>query len=227
LTIELSQYLPRLLEIELGILNSSTQSAYNNEQSFNVLHGTLPIIISAPHSGGMIRNGKSKSPETGTASIAVLLHEILDVSAIYTTGQGKLDPASVPNCDFKSELSCLVRCAPPLLVLDIHALHSLRSMDCDLGSMHGKSLRRRSFFSEILKERLLTSGMEAVTENIYPATGRWTITQWAFEREIPSLQCEVNSRWLFYPGVDQSHLKRFECLMSAFCDSISDFIKDC
>ncbi|RQN37250.1 N-formylglutamate amidohydrolase [Paraburkholderia tropica] len=205
-------------------MNSSAQLYFDNEQSFNVIRGSLPIIISAPHCGGMIRNGQAKSPEVGTASVALMLNAILGASVIYTTGMGKLDPASVPHCGFKDALTGLVEINPPLLLIDIHALHSLRSIDCDLGSMHGKSLLESSFFAESLKSHFRSSGLNPITENKYPATGPWTITRWGFERRIPSLQCEINSRWLIYPQAERSQFERFERLIFGICNSISQFV---
>ena len=221
---DFSQYLSGLAEVEADILNNSVQFSYCNEQSFNVLRGEFPVLVSAPHSGGMIRNGQSKSPEIGTASVAILLHKILGVSAAYTTGKGKLDPCSVATCDFKDALFQLVQERPPSLVLDIHALHSLRPMDFDIGSMHGASLLGNDMLTNILKRQLSLNGLTLITENVYPATNEWSITRWAFNQKIPSLQCEINSGWLLYPGADRTQAERFHSLTTALRDAISDFI---
>lgn len=74
-----------IVKIEELDKNSEVE-APDGENWFEVIVGTVPIVVTAPHATCPFREGKLRfSDGGGTGALAVLLNKMTGVSAIYTT----------------------------------------------------------------------------------------------------------------------------------------------
>jgi hypothetical protein len=97
------------------------RAAPPRETAVTVLHGTQPILISAPHSSRHWRAGAWKQEEEYTAALGYLLHQVTGAHFIY--GRYLLNPDphdDADDCLYKHKIDELCRAVPISLVLDLH-----------------------------------------------------------------------------------------------------------
>lgn len=63
----------------------SQNNYYHSENSFKFLPGTIPIILSAPHSVRHFREGKMKAHDFYTGAIVKNLHLLTSCHVVYST----------------------------------------------------------------------------------------------------------------------------------------------
>lgn len=161
---------------------------------FEVKKGTIPVIITAPHATQPYRDKKYRfSDGGGTGGLAVALHDICDVTVVYTTYDSPSDPNYYDNNEFKAALERLINEVKPALLLDIHASNPYRPYDVDLGTMDGNSLRGDSSIVPDLINVFNKEGILSISMNRFSASTNQTITKYASAKGIPSVQLEFNS----------------------------------
>jgi len=84
----------------------------------------------------------------------------------------------------------------PRLVLDIHASHSDRPYDVDLGTMDGASLLGQPGLTRDLVAALRGEGLANISADFFSAKERQTITKFASAHGVPTIQLEINTTWL-------------------------------
>src|SRR5439155_689890 len=116
------------------------RAAPSRESAVAVLRGTLPILISAPHSSRHWRSGDWKQEEEYTAALGYLLHRVTGAHLIY--GRYLLNPDphdDQDDCLYKCQIDELFSAAPISLVLDLHGARGDRDFAVALGTIRGES----------------------------------------------------------------------------------------
>lgn len=180
---------------------------------FEVLEGSIPVIITAPHATGPFRNGKRRfSDGGGTAALAVELNKLTGVHVIYTTYEGPSDPNYYDDNTFKTTLAKLMEQVKPKYVLDIHGSSSYRSYDVDLGTMDGASLLGNENLLFSLIEHLKREGIVSISYNRFAASQHHTITRFSHQHEVPAIQLEINETYVS-PSNGKIEAQRFSRLL--------------
>ena len=182
---------------------------------FEVIEGTIPVIVTAPHSTRPLRNRKRRfSDGGGTAALAISLGELTGVYVIYTTYEGPSDPNYYHDNKFKEELSDLINKVKPAYILDIHGSHPYRSYDIDLGTMGGESLLGNEDLLFDLIKHLNKEGIESISYNRFGASKNETITKFSYEHGVPAIQMEINATYVT-PSNGNIEAQRFSKLLQA------------
>ena len=132
-----SNWLSSLVKIEQSI-QYSTPTPYG-VSPFIHLNGSVPILISAPHSSIHMRNGRLKRAEGFTGSLAVLLSQITGAHALYVNYRLPADPNWDHHSPYKSFLGRLVDEHQIKFVLDIHGMSNWHKIGIALGTINGRS----------------------------------------------------------------------------------------
>lgn len=182
---------------------------------FQVVQGTIPVIITAPHATSPFREGKRRfSDGGGTAALALALGKQTGAHIIYTTYEGPSDPNYYDNNGFKQELARLVEAVKPRLILDIHGSHPYRSYDVDLGTMNGESLLGKKQLLFELIAQLNKEGIQSISYNRFAAAKNQTITKFSAKQGIPAIQLETNATYVS-PAKGDIEAQRFSRLLQA------------
>jgi hypothetical protein len=182
---------------------------------FAVEEGDAPILITAPHVTRPFREGSYRFADGGgTGALARALHRLTGATTIYTVAASPSDPNYYDDNDFKRALARLIEQKRPRLVLDIHASHSYRPYDVDLGTMGGASLLGQPALSRDLVAALRAEGLANISLDYFSAGESRTITKFASARGVPTIQLEINTTWLV-PSSSLLAAHRFAQLLQA------------
>lgn len=106
---------------------------------FHHLPGTVPLLISAPHSAIHMRNGRLKRADGFTGAMAHLLATETNAHALYSSYRLSTDPNYDVHSPYKSLLGRIVRQHKIQFVLDLHGMSNWHRIGAALGTMNGRS----------------------------------------------------------------------------------------
>ena len=213
------------IELEQTLDNRKGVAIPQGASWFEVVEGTVPVIVTAPHATRPFRNGKYRfSDGGGTAALAVAIGELTGATVMYTTYEGPSDPNYYDNNAFKGQLKQLIEKTKPKLVLDLHGSHPYRSYDIDIGTMNGASLLGEDALLDTLLARLRSEGIDSLSYNRFPAAKHQTITKFSSLQGVPAIQLEMNATWV-NPGSGNVEAQRFSKLLQALVRFIDESVK--
>jgi hypothetical protein len=166
------------------------------EPWFATREGTGRVLIVAGHATAQMREGKVKRADAGTGSLALLVAELTNAPAIWTTAMSPSDPNFYDDNAFKQQLAAMIEQHHPILILDFHASHSSRPYDVDFGTMNGNSLRGHDRWLQSLATTLRRDGILNLSRDYFAAAKNQTVTKFAAAHGIPAIQLEISSTWL-------------------------------
>jgi hypothetical protein len=192
---------------------------------FEIIDGNSQVVITAPHATGAYRSGKLHFADTGTGSLALMLHRITGVTVMYTTYASPSDPNYYDNNCFKNSLAELIDLEKPALVIDIHSSHYNRPYDADFGTLNGVSLLDQPRYLNLLSMSLFQEGLKNLSQDYFSASKNQTITKWVSQRGIPCIQLEISSTWLT-PKRSDLHAHRYAQLLQGLSRFILNVLQE-
>jgi hypothetical protein len=182
---------------------------------FAVDEGDAPIVVTAPHVTRPFREGAYRFEDGGgTGAVARALHRLSGATALYTVDASPSDPNFYDDNEFKRMLDRLLGAKRPRLLLDIHASHSHRPYDVDLGTMDGASLLGQTQLLTDLAAALRGEGLGNVSLDYFKAEKQQSDVKFAAAHGVPAIQLEINSTWL-RPSDGDLAAHRFAQLLQA------------
>jgi N-formylglutamate amidohydrolase len=165
--------------------------------------GTVPLIISAPHSARHQRAGIWKQEEEYTAAFGFALHQQVGASLVYASYQIAPDPHDDGDHNpYKQLLAQMIETTRPKLLIDLHGARGDRDFAYALGTIDGQTFSRyQSALLECFRAEGFTDdapcSLDRVALNLPRYTGGArlpTITRYVWERHgIPAVQIELNA----------------------------------
>ena len=193
---------------------------FTSEQSFEIELGTLPIILSAPHSVSQIRLGNYKKGEYRTGVIVKLLHQLTGCYSIYKTKNVGDDANFDQNNVYKDELIKIIRSHHIRCLFDVHIMSPEREHMVDIGTGKGENVKNNSLITKKAKQAFIDNGITNVeVDKLFPASFPYTVSSHiARECGIDCLQFEINWQLL-----DTSQtLDNFMAVMKSMITIIND-----
>lgn len=162
---------------------------------FLKVKGSLPVLLSAPHAVRHTRCGKIKKSDRVTGTLALLLAEETDCSALCLCRNYGGDPNYDEVSPYKQELLEMIAHLRPRIVIDLHGMATTK-LDIDIGTMWGRSLNGRRDLVDRLKSCLAPYGLHKIVENkSFCAAHTHTITRLVSTENhppVPALQLEIS-----------------------------------
>ncbi|MDA8443098.1 MAG: hypothetical protein M0Z55_12135, partial [Peptococcaceae bacterium] len=181
--------------------------------------GTLPVLVSAPHSVRHWRNKKIKVSDQFTGAIAYLLHKLTGCSALAVAKLYGGDPNHDNPCIYKTRIGDICDQTKLKLVLDLHGAAREHEFDVDLGTAHGQNLLGCNEIQQVLERNLREFGLGKVERNHFAAAGPNTVANFAAQQlGIPAVQLEINKQY----RVPAQNPSGFHRLLAALAASIED-----
>ncbi|GAB6172241.1 hypothetical protein JCM15765_17190 [Paradesulfitobacterium aromaticivorans] len=189
------------------------------EDPFRVFPGTIPVMVSAPHSVRHYRQRKIKMSDEFTGSVVYLLNKLTGSHAIAVAKLYGGDPNVDSPCIYKDRIAEICNREKVQWFLDIHGAAREHNFDVDLGTNGGKTLLGKVQFPEVLERNFQAFGLIRISRDHFAAFGRNTVTNYvARELGIPAVQIEINKQFRV-PGQNPQGFHR---LLGALVASIMD-----
>lgn len=153
------EWLSSLFEIEQRVLH--TTPSPKSVSPFLHIQGSLPILISAPHSAVHTRNGRLKRAEGFTGAIAHLVAKITGGHALYANYRLPTDPNWDRHSPYKALLARIVKTHNIQFVFDLHGMSNWHKFGIALGTINGRSCPKET---PLIEQALTTQGFYKTTE---------------------------------------------------------------
>ena len=185
-------------------------------QSFVLLPGHGPVMISAPHCVEQLRNGRIKAAEPQTGALAKMLHHTLGCPVIYKTKNCNDDANFDENCLYKQALSAYINSSDILFLLDLHQLAPHRKMNVAIGTGKHKNVSRQAFINATIEAFCEKKITKIKIDDPFGATYPFTVSSYiASTCGISCLQIEINSKILRLDTEDSQTEQVFEALVDS------------
>lgn len=166
----------------------------SHTESFELLHGTGAVMLSAPHSVEQTRNGSVKFSEPQTGALAMLLHQTLGCPVIYKTRNCDDDANYDYDSPYKRALCDYVKQNGILLLLDLHQLAPHRHEMIDVGTGKMKHVVRQDLLDTTVRAFSSRLSGTVALDVPFNASSPRTVSSCVFsECGITALQIEINS----------------------------------
>ncbi len=167
-------------------------------EPFLIKPGTIPVMVSAPHSVKQTRNGKTKSAEYETGTLALLLNEQGHCPCIVKTRNSNDDANFDAVSTYKDALAEYIRENDIRYLIDLHQMAITRGELIDIGTGRGRNIHGRTGLAEEIKRLFLQQGIPSVNiDSVFRALNKNTVSATISRTcHIPCFQIEMNSRLL-------------------------------
>jgi hypothetical protein len=167
---------------------------FNNTIGHEILEGSIPVLVSAPHSVPQLREGKYKQPEYRTGVLAQILHNQLDCYTIYKTKNNNDDANYDPVSSYKNDAIKLINNHGIKYLIDLHIMSQNREFHVDIGTARGRNINNDYKNIEKLiqifhSNNIYQVEIDRIFTGAYPHTVSSTIWK---NCHIPAIQLEIN-----------------------------------
>ncbi len=196
------KYAPMLAKSERRFASNLYDGDCDNcaEESFVHLKGSIPVLISAPHSVNQKRNGEIKYCDKYTGGLACILHKLTDCYTVYK----KFNDGTDANYDmvdkdngYKKNIVNTVKENKIKYVIDLHGASDQREFDIDIGTDNGRTIRGKTYLVHIIRQICKANGIEKVfQDNTFAASLPTTITNYVSEHtNAICIQLEIHKKY--------------------------------
>lgn len=199
----------------------------NHENSYELLSGTGPVMISAPHSVEQTRNGNIKYAEPQTGALAKMLHEELGCPVIYKTSNKGDDANFDEESSYKNALIEYVKNNNILFVLDLHQLAPYRDVIIDIGTGKFNNIDKMEYVNIVLKSFSARKLGTIQIDVPFDASLPFTVSSFVAKTcGISCLQIEMNSNVVYSESDTAEVEKVFDALSESIMLISKSFLKD-
>jgi uncharacterized protein YchJ len=166
-------------------------------EDFNIIKGNIPIILSAPHCKEQLREGKIKTHESGTDTLAIQVSKKTNCSCIYKTKFYNNDPNWDEISTYKNELKEFINKNNIKYLLDFHGMKAERKSDICIGTGFFKNLCGRKDLLNSISKIFKSHGFKNISIDIpFSASNPNVISSFISSNcHIPCFQIEINNRF--------------------------------
>jgi hypothetical protein len=205
--------LDKILALEAQYKNES----FNTDGTYELIKGTEPFILSAPHSVTHYREGKPKYGEFMTGVLAKTLQQHFKCSCITKIENDLTDPNYDITHPYKDEIIELAKQKQMKFLLDLHIMSSERKPAIEIGTGMGRNVFGDDTYAKVLKDNFEKHGITPVIVDEHftggnPNTVSSTVSR---NNRIPCVQIEINWRLLNLVNEQQQLFSVFESLKSS------------
>lgn len=168
------------------------------EQTFEVIEGKIPVLLSAPHSVRQLREGKIKGKDRYTGVITIELAKQTNSFAIYKTYNNQDDASyDIENNEYKEKVLELINKHNIKVFLDIHGAKDTDEFDVDIGTDEKRNLNGKTQILENLIKNLNEKGITKIgIDKKFKACTMHTLTKKiASSTNIACMQIEITRKY--------------------------------
>lgn len=208
-----SEDIKEAARIEGDLATRSSTLPGRDSSWIKVLAGDVTVVVTAPHSTRSIREGKLREfADSGSGSMAVMLHRLAGVTAIYSDMASPSDPNYYDDNEFKRALRDVLETGKVKLVLDLHTSDPVRPYDVDFGTMNGASLLTDESALAELVHAFQAEGFTAFSRDYFSGSKNQTVIKFASRMKVPAIQIELSGA-VMSPGASDKGREPLDAVM--------------
>ncbi len=180
-----------------------TRNNYNGiktqEESFKILKGSVPVLVSSPHSIDQIRDGMLKPRELYSGALCKLIHEYTDCYTIYKYHNDGIDDNFILHTKYKENIGKIIKENDIKLVIDIHGMvgsksKRYRGYHVELGTDNGRNLLSNTKISDDMVRIFNKHGVDkVVVDEKFKASRKRTVSKYTSTNfKTPAIQVEIS-----------------------------------
>ena len=189
--------------------------------------GSIPIILSAPHSVNQIRNGKLKVADGFTGGIAKYLAKACHTSYIIKTFNNQDDANyDIEENPYKEKILEMIDKNNSKLLLDIHGCSNRHRFHIDIGTDDGNNIKGRDDLIQELVDSLKEAGIDKIQVNKkFKAHPINTISKTiATKTNIPCIQIEIANYYRIPIRQNRQRVEQIIIALSNFITKVQNMI---
>ena len=165
-------------------------------EDYKYKEGTIPILISAPHTVKQWRNNQYKSADVYTGALVKTLNETTGAHIIYKTTTNGDENYTTEETDYRKKIKDIVESNNIRVVLDLHGMTLEKESDIDIGTGNTYNinlLNQDYIYSSIINS---LNSLNHTTNKYFIGGGPYTISTYVSQKiGIPSVQLEINRKF--------------------------------
>lgn len=183
------------------IKNQETQFICNNyfgssEKDYEYKKGSIPILISAPHTVKQWRNESYKSADIYTGALAKTLHESTGAHVIYKASTNGDENYTTEETEYRKKIKDIVAKNDIKIIIDLHGMSSDKDSNIDIGTGNSSNINLlgKDYMLSLIGSSL---GSNNYTVNKYFSGGKtYTMSGYCSSKlGMPTLQFEINKKY--------------------------------
>lgn len=168
----------------------------NSSRDYKYKKGSIPILISAPHTVKQLRNEKYKKADIYTGALIKTLHEATDAHVIYKTSTKGDENYTTKETKYRKKVKDIVEKNDIKFIIDLHGMTSDKDSDIDIGTGSEKNvniLGQKGILSVVKKS---LRGTNYTVNKYFAGGGSNTMSTYCSQKlGVPTLQFEVNGKF--------------------------------
>ena len=167
------------------------------KEAYIKINGSGNIILSAPHCVLHKRKKSIRPRETKTGVLVKTLAKKCDVYGIYKTKNEYNDANWDRFCEYKKEVTQIIKKDKIKTLIDIHGMAGWREEDICIGTNFGKNIYGNKKTVKEMVAIFNKYGFEKVTvDRPFSATHPYCVSAYIAKKcKIPTFQIEINLRY--------------------------------
>lgn len=193
------------LKEQIQYYNKKIIENKNSEKSFEIIKGTIPILLSAPHCVEHFRNGKNLRAEGETGAIVQILANLTNCWCIYKVNNEQDDANyDLEGNTYKQEIIKLIKKHHIKALLDFHGADNKNEFDIEIGTDDGNNLCGKEELMETLIKCFQKNGIQNIQVNKkFKASSIHTISKTIAETtKIPCIQLEIVGKYRYHEQIE-------------------------
>lgn len=206
-----------------------TKNNYNGikteQESFKILEGRVPVLVSCPHSIDQVRDGMLKPRELYSGALCKLIHEYTDCHTIYKYHNDGIDDNFVLHTKYKQNIGKIIEENDIKLVIDIHGMvgsksKRYRGYHVELGTDSGRNLLGNTEISDNMVRIFNKHRVDkVVVDKKFKASKEHTVSKYISTNfNTPAIQVEISGD---YRNVVDYGVENIKKLLDSFKEIIS------
>lgn len=176
-------------------------------KDYKYIEGSIPILISAPHSVKQIRDGGYKSADIYTGALIKVLGKTTNAHIIYKTHTKDDENHTDESTPYRKKIKEIIKENEIKVIIDLHGMSKDKDSDIDIGTggSSNPNLLGEDYILSSVKNSL--SSLKYSVNKYFAAKGKLTISVYCSQKlGIPTLQLEINRKYRTKDGENFSYI---------------------
>ena len=192
----------------------------SSENDYKYKSGTIPVLISAPHSVKQYRNNTYKEADAYTGALAKTLHKTTGAHVIYKTKVKGDENYTINETAYRKKIKNIVKNNDIKVIIDLHGMSSHRKSYIDIGTGNSSNINLlgQNYILSLIKSSLSSTNYSV--NKYFKGGGPNTISTYCSKNlGVPTVQFEINGK---YRSTDS---KKFTYMVNTLTKAINNLSK--